>query len=177
MIQTTLAIATLLGGVSAIWFFWDKLKLMQLFRWTSLRRFPAIPLDRRSLFAYANGSERLHALTRKVAATRGFEVRPIDGESAWLNEKIAKMQIPTVRDLDSYVMKYGDAAAALTNYVTPQGPIDNGFVLGMVVDIMAIERGGQEGIRELNDGLKFSSGGRAWADEMFEAYHQIRAAG
>ena len=103
-------------------------------------------------------------------------MRPIDSESAWLNEKIAKLKIQTVRELDLYVVKYGDAAAALTNYVTPQGPIDNGFLLGKVVDIVAIERGGLEGIRELNEGLKFSSGGRAWADEMFEAYHQIRSA-
>jgi len=176
MIQAVLGIATLLGGISAIWFFWDKVKHKQPFRWSSLRRSPPIPLDPRSLFAYANGSERLHALTRKVASIRGFELRQIDGESAWLNEKIAKLQIPTVRDLDFYVMKYGDAAVKLTNYVTPQGPIDNGFLLGMVIDIVAIERGGQEGIRELNEGLKFSSGGRAWADEMFEAYQQIRAA-
>jgi hypothetical protein len=172
MMETLLVISTLLGGMAAVWFFWDKLP--GLVRLPSLRRAPAIPIDRRSLFAYANGSERLHSLTRRVAEKRGFEVQHIDGESAWLNEKIAKLGVKTIRELDAYVRKFGEAALKLTDYVTPQGPIDTGFILGMVLEIVAIERGGREGVREFNTGLKYSSGGHSWADEMYDAYQRVR---
>lgn len=172
--ELILGISTLLGGVAAIWFFWEKAKTKKGIGRFLFSRAPAIPLEPRALFAYANGSERLHALTGGVAEKRGFEVEPIDGESAWLNEKIGKLDIRTIRELDAYVRKFGESAVKLTDYVSPQGPIDSGFILGLVLEIVAIERGGREGVREFHRDLQFSGGGQGWADEMFEAYQQIK---
>lgn len=172
--EFVLAISTLLGGVAAIWFFLEKAGSEKGMGPFSFFPEPAIPLEPRSLFAYANGSKRLHALTRRVAEKRGLKVEPIDGDSAWLNEKVTKLEIGTVRELDAYVRKFGEAAVKLTDYVTPQGSIDTGFILGMLLEIVAIERGGKEGVRELHRDVQFSGGGQGWADEMFEAYQQIK---
>lgn len=172
--EILLIVSTLLGGVAAVWFFWEKADSAKGIGRLSFSRAPAIPLEPRSLFAYANGSERLHSLTRKVAEKRGLKVEPIDGESASLNEKLEKLQIKTVRELDSYVRKFGESAVKLTDYIAPQGSIDNGFMLGMLLEIVAIHRGGKEGLREFHRDLRFSSGGDGWADEMFEAYGQIK---
>ncbi len=172
--ELILAISTLLGGAAAVWFFWEKARSRKGISRLSFFREPAILLEPRSLFAYANGSERLHSLTRRVAEKRGFEVEPIDSESAWLNEKLRKLEVATIREVDLYVRKFGEAAVKLTDYVTPQGAIDTGFILGMVLEIVAIDRGGKEGVRAFHRDLQFSGGGQGWADEMFEAYQQIK---
>jgi len=165
---------TLLGGITAIWFIWEKRSILKNYIFEKYYRAPNIPLNSSTLFAYANGSSRLRSLTNDLAIKRGFELRNIDSESAWLNEKVSKLEIKTIRELDSYVKKYGDSALKLTDYVTPEGKIDAGLILWMVLEIISIESDGQKGIRELNRDLKHSTGGNKWADEIYNAYRNIK---
>jgi hypothetical protein len=174
MIEALLIISTLLGGAAAVWYFWDIFGQHESFDRSFGRLEPPTPIDSSSVFAYGNGSKRLWALTNRIANTRGFEIENVDGESAWLNERIKKFGVQTIRELDSYVQEYGEAAVKLTNYVTPQKAIDNWFVLQAVLDIAAIEKRGLEGIRELHRDLKYSTGGERWAEDVFKNYVQIK---
>ncbi len=174
MIEALLIISTLLGGAAAAWYLWEKFGQDENFDRFFGRLEPPTPIDSGSIFAYGNGSKRLWALTNRIAKTRGFEVENVDGESAWLNERIKKFGVQTIRELDSYVRKYGEAAIKLTNHVTPQKAIDNWFVLEAVLDIAAIEKRGLEGIRELHSDLEYSTGVERWAEAVFKNYEQIK---
>lgn len=174
MIEVLLIISTILGGAAALWFIWDKLCHHESFTQFFSRLEPSSPIDSGSVFAYGNGSKRLWALTNRIAKTRGFEVENVDGESAWLNERIKKFGVQTIRELDSYVRKYGEAAVKLTNHVTPKQAIDNWFVMNAVLDIAAIEKGGLEGIRDLHRDLEYSTGGERWAEDVFKNYEKIK---
>lgn len=174
MIEVIVLISTILGGIAAIFFFWEKISSAQLLNRFRNKSAHPIPIDKRSVFAYVNGSERLSVLTQEIATRRGLELRNIDSQSIWLHEQIEKLEINTIRELDSYVKKYGAKAVLLSNYLTPKAEIDPGFVLGRVFHIIAIERGGHEGLREFLSNLKFSSGGRQVADEVYQSYVQIK---
>lgn len=112
-----------------------------------------------------------------MAERRGLEMRRIDGESAWLNEQVQVLGIKTVRELDDLVKKHGPVAARLADYMAPKQPIDSGFVIGRVLEAVAIERGGKEGLRSFCTSLKYSTGDTGWAEEIYHAYQQIKQYG
>jgi hypothetical protein len=172
-----LSIATLLGGVAAVVYFWEKRNPRWLLHVKSLARAPDTPLDPSSLFAYANTHPRLLGLTRRIAECRGLKLQSIDSESAWLNEQIQILGIKTVRELDGLVKKHASVASRLTDYSSPLQPIDSGFIIGAILEIVAIERGGKEKLQRFFDSLKYSSCGSALADEIFRQYEQIRLHG
>jgi len=176
-VEYLLSIATLLGGIAALMYFWEKRNPGWLSRLRGLRRAPPIPLNPGSLFAYANSHHRPLALTRAIAERRGLKLRSIDSESAWLNEQIQALGIKTVRELDSLVKKHAVVASRLTDYRSPQHPIDSGFILGAVLEVAVMERGGREGLRRFFDSLKYSSRGSSFADEVFHEYEQIKRHG
>jgi hypothetical protein len=127
------------------------------------------------VFAYANGHPRPIGLVRAIAERRGLKLRDIDGECVWLNEQLQFLDIKTVRELDALVKRHAEAASRLADYMTPEQPIDTGFVLARVLELVAIERGGKEGLRRFCTSLKYSSGGTGWADEVYQAFEQIKA--
>ena len=174
MIEVIVLISTILGGIAALFFFWEKISPKQLMNRFRNKSVPSTPIDKKSVFAYVNGNERLSALTKEIAARRSLKIRNIDSQSAWLHEQIEKLEIKTIYELDLYVNKYGDKAALLSNYLTPEAEIDAGFVLGRILHIISIERGGHEGLREFLSGLQYSSGGQHLADEMYKSYLQIK---
>ena len=104
-------------------------------------------------------------------------MRSIDSESAWLNEQVHVLDIKTVRELDALVKKHAAVASRLTDYRSPQNPIDSGFIIGAVLELVAIERGGKEGLRRFFDSLKYSSRGSTLSDEVFREYEQVRLHG
>ncbi len=177
LMDVLLSIATLLGGVAAVVYFWEKRNPGWLSHVKSLARAPASPLDPGTLFAYANSHPRPLGLTRTIAERRGLKLQSIDSESAWLNEQIQILGIKTVRELDGLVKKHASVASRLTDYSSPQQPIDSGFIIGAILEVVAIERGGKEGLRRFFDSLKYSSRGSALADEKFRQYKQIRLHG
>ena len=61
-------------------------------------------------------------------------------------------------------------ATRFTDYMTLQQPIDAGFVLEQVLDLVAIEHGGREGLRQFCSSLEHSAGGTRWADEICHAF-------
>ncbi len=172
-----LSIATLLGGVAAVMYFWEKRNPGWLSEIKSLGRAPAIPLDSGALFAYANSHPRPLNLTRAIAERRGLKLQSIDSESAWLNEQVQVLGIKTVRELEALVKKHGSVASRLTDYRSPQQPIDSGFIIGAVLEVVVMERGGKEGLRRFFDSLKYSSRESTLADEIFREYEQIRLHG
>jgi hypothetical protein len=175
MIELVLGICTILGGIAALMYFWEKRQPGWLSRLRNLGRTPAIPIDPSSVFAYANGHPRPIRLVRAIAERRGLPVRDIDGESAWLNEQIQVLGIKTTRELDAYVKRHGYDAVRLADYLTPKQPIDTGFLLGLVLELVAIERGGKEGLRCFYSSLKYSTRGTQYADEIYHVFEQISA--
>lgn len=125
------------------------------------------------MFAYENGNPKLLRLTREITERRGLEFRATDSESAWLHEQIKLLEIKTIRELDGYVGKYGPLATKLTDYMSPQGSIDTGFLLGRILEIVVIKRGGIDALRDFESSLQLSSGGPHWANEIYVEYEQI----
>jgi hypothetical protein len=177
LVDVLLSVATLLGGVAAVMYFWDKRNPGWPSQVKSLRRAPAIPLNSGSLFAYANSHPRPLSLTRRIAERRGLRLQSIDSESAWLNEQVQVLDIKTVRELDALVKKHASVASRLTDYRSPQHPIDSGFIIGAVLELVAIERGGKEGLGRFFDSLKYSSRGSTLSDEVFREYEQVKLHG
>ncbi|MBV1790791.1 hypothetical protein KQ940_22240 [Marinobacterium sp. D7] len=175
MIETVALIATLLGGVAAIVYFWEKLPLPEFIAREKFAKVPAVPANSAAIFAYCNANQRLVSLTKRIAERRGYEIANFDSESVWLKEKISKMNVETLRELDGYVKKHGGAALRLSDYSTLQGPIDTGIALDEVLDIVLMERLGLEGFQEFHQSLQHSTGGAGWAREMFEAYEQVKS--
>jgi hypothetical protein len=174
LMEILLAACTVLGGAAALAYFWDK-KKPGWFLQTWRSRAPAIPISPSSVFAYANGHPRPIGIVREIAERRGLQVGHIDGQSVWLNEQLEFLNIKTIRELDELVRKHAKAASRLADYITPEHSIDTGFVLARVLELVAIERSGKEGLRRFCTSLKYSSGGTGWADEIYHAFEQIRA--
>ena len=177
MMEAILTICTILGGIAALMYFWEKKNPGWLSRIKGYERAPAVPIDPSSLFAYVSSHPRPLALAQSIAERRGLEMRSIDSESAWLNEQVQVLGIKTIRELDDLVKQYGQVAVRLADYMTPKQPIDSGFVLGRVLEVVAIERGGKEGFRGFCTSLKHSTGGTGWAEEIHHAYQQIKQYG
>ena len=138
---------------------------------------PETPIGAASLFAYANAHSSPLDLIHAIAQRRGLEVRCIDTETAWLNEQVEALKIKTIRELDSLVKEHAAIASRLCDYLSPEGPVDAGFVLARVLEIVAIERGGKQGLVSFCTSLKYSSGGAGWAAQIFNAYEEIRGYG
>lgn len=162
-----------MGGFAAIAYFFESGKLKQFICQLDFRAAPGIPADSRAVFAYANSNSKLLNLTREIAERRGLEFKAIDSESAWLHEQIKLLEIKTIRELDGYVKQYGPVATKLTDYMSPQGSIDTGFLLGRILEIVVIKRGGIDALRNFSKSLQFSSRGSQWEEEIFAAYEQI----
>ena len=173
MLEVVLGVSTVLGGIAALMYFQDRWTPDWLTRLKSSVRAPAIPVDPRALFAYASSHPRPLKLARAIAQRRGLEFRPVDSESVWLIEQIEVLGIKTIRELDQLVKQHATVALRLSDYMTPQQPIDTGFVLGRVLEVVAITRGGKEGLLRFCTSLRYSSGGSGWANEIFSAYQQV----
>src|SRR3990167_1714140 len=177
MIETVALVATLLGGVAAVGYFWEKISLRELAARFLRAKAPAIPAESAAIFDYGNADQRLITLTKKIAERRGYEISNFDSQSAWLKEKIKKMGVSTIRELDGYVKKYGDLAVRLSDYHALEGKIDTGMVLSDVLDIVLMERLGLEEFKAFHESLQYSSGGAMWAKSMYDAYQQIKKHG
>lgn len=175
MLAVVLSVATILGGVAALLYFWER-RTHWIGSWIERsRRAPAVQVTPASLFAYAGAHHRPLSLTRTIAERRGFQVRIIDSESAWLNEQVNALGIKTVRELDVLVRRHGKVASRMTDYLAPESRvIDSGLLLGCVLKAEAIRRGGADGLRAFLGALRYSSGGTAFADAILEAYEQAR---
>jgi hypothetical protein len=130
-----------------------------------------------SLFAYANAHPRPNALIREIATRRELVVRGMDPECAYLNEQIAALHIKTIRDLDELVARHSGVATRISDYLQPEGPIDVAFILTLVLDVSVIEQGGLSQFIEYREALRFSSGGKSWAEEIFKYYTEVLAYG
>lgn len=142
---------------------------------TSYAPAPALPLSPRSLFAYANSHPRPNALIHQLAVRRTLAVQSFDSESAYLNEHVASLQIETVRELDELVVRHAVMAERISDYLQPQSPVDSGFLLSLVLDVYAIERLGLPAFIKYREALRYSSGGRRWAEEIYEYYVELKA--
>lgn len=175
MLTAVLAVATILGGLAALAYFWER-RTHWIGSWIErARRAPAVPMSPASLFAYAGAHHRSLSLTRMIAERRGFQVRHIDSESAWLNEQVNALGIVTVRELDGLVRRHGKVASRMTDYLAPESrAIDSGLLLGCVLEAEAIQRGGANGLRAFLGSLRYTSGGPAVAQAILKAYEQAR---
>lgn len=138
---------------------------------------PTVPMSAGSLFAYANGHPRPNDLLHAIAKRRSLEVSTMDSECAYLNEQVAALHIQTVRELDDLVARHAGVASRISDYLRPEGPVDVAFVLTLVLDIAVIEEGGLSRFIEYREALRFSSGGKWWAQEIFKYYTEILAYG
>ncbi len=177
MIEVIALVATLIGGLAAIGYFWEKISIPGLIRRFKREKARAIQADSAAIFAYGNANARLTSLTKRIAERRGYEIGALDSESAWLKERIKQMNVSTIRELDEYVIKYGELVVRLSDYQSLEGKIDTGIVLSNVLDIVLMERLGLEGFQGFNESLTYSSGGAGWAKEIFHAYEQIKEHG
>lgn len=135
----------------------------------------AVPMSRATLFAYLNGHRRPIELLRNLASRRGLKTRPVDPESAYLNEQVNTLKVKTVRELDDILVRHWPLADKLSDYMQPEGAIDTGFIISLVLDIETIEARGLEGFVAYREGLRFSTGGRRWAEEIFGYYTNLKA--
>ena len=131
---------------------------------------PDTPRTPESVFAYLQGNARLLDLTEQLITRRKLDKRKVTSGIAWLDERLDVLGVKTIRELDRFVEQYGEAAGRLSNYFSPQGPIDSSFLLGYVLDIVVIEQAGLEGLRTHNELLRKSSGHDA--DYNFRAYRE-----
>jgi len=175
--EIPLSLATLLGGIAAVMYFWEKRNLGWLSHLKQSRLAPAIPLDPSSLCAYASSHHRPLSLTRAIAQRRGLEVRSFDSESAWLDEQVKGLGLKTVRELDGLIKRYGHVASCLTDYSVPQQPIDSDFIIAAVFEIVVMERDGKEGLQRFSTALKYSHRDADLADELFHQYGKIKRHG
>lgn len=136
---------------------------------------PALARNSQSVFAYLQGNARILDLTKALAQRRHLETTRADGENAWLNERLEVFGVKTIRELDHYVELHGEAAGRLSDYWSPQSPIDPGFLLGYIVDIAVIERDGLEGLEKYYQALKYSSNGPGTAEYIFMKYMDVKA--
>jgi hypothetical protein len=174
MLEALLIVATLLGGGAALIYFWEKFRPGRLSRIKFVRRPPAVPIDAASLSAYAYSHPRPLGLAREIARRRRFKWKETSTGSAWLVEQVQALGIRTVRELDSLVKKHASTASRLSDYLTPQQPIDSCFVLGRVIEVVALERGGEDELRRLLGSLKYSSVDSGYVKEIVAAYQQIK---
>lgn len=107
---------------------------------------PPIPMSPAGLFAYANGHSRPNDLLQAFGTRRRLRVCAIDSESAYLNEQIAVLQIKTVRDLDEVIARHAAIALRVSDYIRPEEPVDVAFLISLVLDLVAIDRGGLRGL-------------------------------
>jgi hypothetical protein len=143
VLEVILGISTVLGGLAALMYFQDKWTPDWLTRFKGSVQAPAIPIDQRAVFAYASSHPRPIQLARSIAERRGLEFRSIDSESVWLLEQIQVLGIKTIRELDQLVKQHATVASRVSDYMTPKQPIDTGFILGRVLEVVAITRGGK----------------------------------
>jgi hypothetical protein len=101
----------------------------------------------------------------------------MDPECAYLNEQVAALHIETIRELDELVARHSGVASRISDYLRPEGPIDVAFILSLVLDVAVIEQGGLSKLIKYREALRFSSGGRWWAEEIFKYYTEVLAYG
>jgi transcriptional regulator with XRE-family HTH domain len=133
-------------------------------------RAPEIPMSPASLFAYANAHARPRDFIHAFAERRRLRVCPIDSESAYLNEQLRGAHIKTVRQLDQLIERHGPGSLRVSDYLQPEEPVDVGFLISLVLDLAVLEERGLSGLIEYRESLRLSSGGKAWAKDIFQ-YH------
>lgn len=138
---------------------------------------PPTPMSPAALIAYANGHPRPNDLIHEIGKRRRIPVEPLDSESAYLNEQVAALEIKTIRELDDLVRRYASVATRLSDYLSPQGSIDAGFILSRVLDVTAIERGGKAELIRFHESLRYSTGGARFAADMYKYYEEIKTFG
>ena len=174
MLNTLLAICTILGGVAAIGYFLEK---SPLHLWTRIveryRRAPAIPITAGSLGAYVHAHARPRSLDAAIATDRGFKVVDSSSDWEWLLERTQCLSIQTILELDQIVRQHFQTARRLSHYMTPQGGVPTAFGVSLALEVEAMSQGGMKGLSELMASLKLTSSSPGSVKETWEAYEQI----
>jgi hypothetical protein len=171
VIATILATAiTALG----IWL-WSKAKERRMSPKFDLA--PNAPVNPSSIMVYINSSQRLRSLERVIAADLEATLVPRESDWQWIFEQTEALGIQTIRNLDGLVEKHGHHARILARVFQPREKLPMAHGLGLVLEIEAMERFGDDWYDRFLKGLKFTSTGRGFAKDLLADYLRIKEHG
>ena len=177
-VQLLLAVCTVLGGLSAVVYFHEKLGLPSLA--TMRRRLfgaPKAPINTSSISSYVHTNPRSRDLDKAIAEDFGLTLKPSDTDWQFLYEQIQSLGLKTIRQLDRLVAKHQRNARLLARTFRPTDSIEFSHGLQLVLDIEAMERFGSDWyVKHLKD-LRLTSTGEAYAKDLWSYYQQVKAYG
>jgi hypothetical protein len=138
---------------------------------------PAIPVDRASLFAYANAHTCPAAIAQRIAKKRNLQFRNIDGDCVSLLHVVERLNIRTIRELDDIVTRQAALADQLSDYLVPRQALDADFAIRRALEIEAMERNGLDGLTALLSSLPLTHVDTGWVTDVFHAYQQLKKVG
>ena len=177
-VQLLLAVCTVLGGLSAVVYFHEKLGLPSL---ASMRRrlfgAPKAPINPSSISAYVHTNPRSRDLDKAIAEDFGLTLKPSDSDWQFLYEQIQSLGLKTIRQLDRLVAKHQSNARLLARTFRPSDSIEFSHGLQLVLEIEAMERFGSDWyVKHLKD-LRLTSTGEGYAKDLWSYYQQVKAYG
>jgi len=176
--QLLLAICTILGGLSAVVYFHEKLGLPSL---AALRRrlfgAPKAPINPSSISAYVHTNPRSRDLDKAIAEDFGLALKPSDSDWEFLYEQTQSLGLTTIHQLDRLVAKHQRNARLLARTFRPTDSITFSHGLQLVLEIEAMERFGADWYAKHLKGLQLTSTGEGYAKDLWSYYQQVKAYG
>ena len=177
-LQLLLAVCTVLGGLSAIVYFHERLRLPSL---ALLRRrifgHPKVPLNPSSISAYVHTSPRSRDLDLAIAGDFNLPLERSDSDCEYLMEEVKALGLENVQQLDRLGAKHSGHARLLARTFRPSGSVAQAFGLQLVLEIEAMERFGADWYDKYLSGLSLTSTDKGFAKSLWSYYQQVKAYG
>lgn len=175
-LKLLLIVCTVLGGISAVVYFHDRLKLPSLANLKLLFfGVPKAPIYPSSISAYVHTNPRSRRLDQAIATDFGLALKRIDSDWEFLYEETQSLGLKNIRQLDKLVAKHRRTARLLAQTSWSPDSIRFSDGLQLVLEIEAMERFGADWYTKHLKGLKHSSTGEGYAKELWGDYQQVKA--
>lgn len=129
---------------------------------------PPIPIEQ-GLFGYITGSALVRRYDERLAGIYRLPLELFDcGDYGGLKEQLKFFSISTVRELDDLLREHGEVAFYMGYGWRPSKRICAGYILGLLMHVLAARLGSMEEVERYANSLTRISGG--WWRNVFDEY-------